>query len=168
VGKPVRELGKADFWDDLKKGEIVKQAKHGDTVRVHYRGKLKDGSLFDASFDREPLQFTIGGDQVIFEEAVVGMNPGDSKTTELPAEKAFGPYQEDMVAVVNKSQFAGHWHLVPRIGQHVQIPRPDGPPLDATVTEVTESEVTLDANHPLAGKDLTFDIKLIDIVYGAH
>ena len=147
----------------------MRQAKFGDTVRVEYRGELEDGSVFDAS-DREPLQFTIGIGQVIpgFEEAVVGMTPGDSKTTELPAEKAFGPHQEDMVAVVNKSQFAGHWHLVPRIGQHVQIPRPDGPPVDATVTKVTESEVTLDANHPLAGKDLTFDIQLIDIVYGAH
>jgi len=145
----------------------MRQAKHGDTVRVQYRGKLQDGSVFDAS-DREPLQFTIGGGQVIpgFEEAVVGMNPCDSKTTELPAEKAFGPYQEDMVAVFDKSQFAGQ--LEPRVGQRVQIPQSDGPPIDVTVTEVTESEVTVDANHPLAGKDLTFDIELIDIVYGAH
>lgn len=144
------------------------QAKHGDTVRVHYRGKLQDGSVFDAS-DREPLQFTIGGGQLIpgFEEAVVGMNPGDSKTTELPAEKAFGHYQEDMVVVVAKTRFA-QLDQEPRIGQRVPIPRPDGPPIDVTVTEVTESEVTVDANHPLAGEDLTFDIELIDIVYGAH
>jgi peptidylprolyl isomerase len=143
------------------------QAKHGDTVRVEYRGELQDGSVFDAS-DREPLQFTIGVGQVIpgFEEAVVGMNPGDSKTTELPAEKAFGPYQEDMVAVLDKSQFAGH--VEPTVGQRLQIPQPDGPPIDVTVTEVTESEVTVDANHPLAGEDLTFDIELIDIIYGAH
>ncbi|MGH7845932.1 MAG: FKBP-type peptidyl-prolyl cis-trans isomerase [Candidatus Binatia bacterium] len=145
----------------------MRQVKHGDTVRVQYSGKLQDGSVFDAS-DREPLQFTIGEGQVIpgFEEAVVGMNPGDSKTTELPAEKAFGPYQEDMVVVLDKSQFTGQ--LEPSLGQRVQIAQPDGPPMDVTVTEVTESEVILDANHPLAGKDLTFDIKLIDIVYGAH
>jgi peptidylprolyl isomerase len=144
----------------------MRPAKHGDTVRVHYRGKLQDGSLFDVSFNREPVQFTIGKDQVIpgFEEAVVGMNPGDSKTTEIPVEKAFGPYREGMAAVVHKSQFAGHWHIEPRVGQRVQIPQSDGPPRNVTVTEVTESEVTLDANHPLAGKDLTFDIKLIDIV----
>jgi peptidylprolyl isomerase len=145
----------------------MRQAKHGDTVRVHYRGELQDGSVFDAS-DGEPLQFTIGGGQVMpgFEEAVLGMNPGDSKTTELPAEKAFGLYQEDMVAVLDKSQFVGD--VEPTVGERLQIPQPDGPPVDVTVTEVTESEVTVDANHPLAGEDLTFDIELIDIVYGAH
>jgi peptidylprolyl isomerase len=146
----------------------MSQARHGDTVRVHYRGKLWDGSVFDAS-DREPLQFTIGGGQLIpgFEEAVVGMNPGDSKTAEVPAEKAFGPYQEDMVVVIPKKRFA-HFDQEPGVGERVPIPRPDGPPIDVTVTEVTESDVTLDANHPLAGEDLTFDIELIDIVYGAH
>jgi FKBP-type peptidyl-prolyl cis-trans isomerase 2 len=145
----------------------MRQAKNGDTVKVHYRGELHDGSEFDTSFDREPLQFTIGGGQVIpgFEEAVVGMNPGDSKTTELPAEKAFGPYQEDMVVVVDKSQFT---RREPKVGERVPIPQPDGSSIDITVTEVTESEVTVDANHPLAGEDLTFDIELIDIVYGAH
>jgi peptidylprolyl isomerase len=139
----------------------MRQAKHGDTVRVHYRGKLKDGSEFDDSFDREPLQFTIGKGQIIpgFEEAVMGMNPGDSKTTELPVEKAFGPYREDMVTVVDKSQFA-QWELEPTVGERVPIPQSDGPPIDVTVTGVTESEVTLDANHPLAGEDLTFDIEL--------
>jgi peptidylprolyl isomerase len=143
----------------------MRQATHGDTVRVHYRGKLHDGSVFDASFDREPLQFTIGGGEVIpgFEEAVVGMNPGDSKTTELPVEKGFGPYREDMVVVVGKSNFA-RWHPEPRIGQRVPIPQPDGPPIDVTVAEVTESEVTVDFNHPLAGQDLSFDIKLVEIV----
>jgi peptidylprolyl isomerase len=147
---------------------IMRQAKHGDTVRVHYRGKLQDGSVFDAS-DREPLQFTIGGDQFLagFEEAVVGMNPGDSKTTEVPAEKAFGRYEEDRVVVFPKSQF-DDWDLEPNVGERVPIPRPNGPPIDVTVTEVTELEVTVDANHPLAGEDLTFDIELIDIVYGAH
>jgi peptidylprolyl isomerase len=146
----------------------MSQAKHGDTVRVQYRGKLQDGSVFDAS-DREPLQFTIGGGQLIpgFEEAVVGMNPGDSKTAEVPAEKAFGPYQEDMVVVIPKKRFA-HFDQEPGVGERVPIPRPDGPPIDVTVTEVTESDVTLDANHPLAGENLTFDIELIDIVYGAH
>jgi len=143
----------------------MRQATHGDTVRVHYRGKLHDGSVFDASFDREPLQFTIGGGEVIpgFEEAVVGMNPGDSKTTELPVEKGFGPYREDMVVVVGKSNFA-RLHPEPRIGQRVPIPQPDGPPIDVTVAEVTESEVTVDFNHPLAGEDLSFDIKLVEIV----
>jgi peptidylprolyl isomerase len=145
------------------------QAKHGDTVMVHYRGKLQDGSVFDDSFDREPLQFTIGGGQVIpgFEEAVVGMNPGDSKTTAVPVEEGFGPYREDMVVVVGKSQFA-HLDEEPTVGERVPIPQPNGPPIEVTVANVTESEVTVDANHPLAGEDLTIDIELIDIVYGAH
>jgi peptidylprolyl isomerase len=145
------------------------QAKHGDTVMVHYRGKLQDGSVFDDSFDREPLQFTIGGGQVIpgFEEAVVGMNPGDSKTTAVPVEEGFGPYREDMVVVVDKSQFA-HLDEEPTVGERVPIPQPNGPPIEVTVANVTESEVTVDANHPLAGEDLTIDIELIDIVYGAH
>jgi peptidylprolyl isomerase len=147
---------------------MTMQARHGDTVRVQYRGKLQDGSVFDASH-RKPLQFTIGGGQVIpgLEEAVLGMRPGDSKTTELPAEKAFGSYQEEMVVVISKSQLA-RWSREPEVGERVQIAPPDGPPIDVTVIEVTESEVTVDANHPLAGEDLIFDITLLDIVYGAH
>ncbi len=147
----------------------MRQAKQGDTVRVHYRGRLENGSEFDASFESEPLQFTIGGGQVIegLEEAVVGMKPGDSKTTELPPEKAFGPYREDLVTVVNKGRFA-NWSPEPEVGESVPISRPDGPPIDVTVTDVTESEVTVDANHPLAGQYLSIDIELIDIVYGAH
>ena len=140
------------------------QAKHGDTVRVHYRCKLQDGSVFDAS-DREPLQFTIGGGQLIpgFEEAVVGMNPGDSKTTELPVEKAFGPYLEERVVEVPKNKFA-RWDPEPIVGERVPIPQPDGSPIDVIVTEVTESKVTVDFNHPFAGQDLTIDIKLLEIV----
>jgi len=144
----------------------MRQAKPGDTVKVHYRGKLGDGSVFDASFDREPLQFTIGGGKIIpgFEEAVLGMNPGNSKTTELPVEKAFGAYRKEMVAVVNKRKVARRWRLDPTVGQRVQIPQVEGPPLDITIKDVSESEVTLDANHPLAGKDVTFEIELVDIV----
>jgi peptidylprolyl isomerase len=152
-----------------KKEEIMGHAKHGDTVKLHYRGKLQDGFVFDASFDRDPLQFTIGEGQIIpgVEEAVVGMNPGDSKTAEVPVEKAFGPHREDMVGIVAKSQFR-QWHDEPNVGERVPIPQKDGPPVDVTVVAVTDSEVAVDANHPLAGKDLTFDIELVDIVHGAH
>jgi peptidylprolyl isomerase len=147
----------------------MRPAKYGDTVRVHYRGRLRDGPEFDASFDGEPVQFTIGAGQVIpgFEEAVVGMHPGDLKTIELHAEKAFGPHREDMVVVVDKSQFPD-LDEEPTVGERVPIAQPDGPPVDVTITEVTESEVIVDANHPLAGEDLTFDIKLIDVLYGPH
>jgi len=143
----------------------MRPAKQGDTVRVHYRGKLQDGSVFDETFDREPLRFTIGGGQLItgFEEAVVGMTPGDSKTTELPVEKAFGPYLEERVVEVPKNKFA-RWDPEPIVGERVPIPQPDGSPIDVIVTEVTESKVTVDFNHPFAGQDLTIDIKLLEIV----
>ena len=147
----------------------MKLATHGDTVQVHYRGKLHDGSVFDETFDREPLRFTIGEGQVIqgFEEAVLGMKPGDAKTTELPVEKAFGPYLEDRVVEVPKNKFA-QWDPEPTVGERVPIPQPDGSPIDVTVTEVTESKVTVDFNHPLAGEELTIDIELVAIDYGAH
>ena len=143
----------------------MRPAKQGDTVRVHYRGKLQDGSVFDETFDHEPLRFTIGGGQLIpgFEEAVVGMKPGDSKTTELPVEKAFGPYLEERVVEVPKNKFA-RWEPEPIVGERVPIPQPDGSPIDVIVTEVTGSQVTVDFNHPLAGQDLTIDIKFLDIV----
>ena len=148
----------------------MKQATHGDIVKVHYRGTLHDGSVFDETYDREPLSFTIGKDQVIpgFEEAVVGMKPGDSKTAKLPLEKAFGPRLPDKVIEVSKNKFA-QWEPEPTVGERVPIPQPEGsPPVDVTVTEVTESTVTVDFNHPLAGEELTIDIELLDIDYGAH
>jgi len=143
----------------------MRPAKQGDTVRVHYRGKLQDGSVFDETFDHEPLRFTIGGGQLIpgFEEAVVGMTPGDSKTAELPVEKAFGPYLEERVVEVPKNKFA-RWEPEPIVGERVPIPQPDGSPIDVIVTEVTGSQVTVDFNHPFAGQDLTIDIKLLEIV----
>jgi peptidylprolyl isomerase len=143
----------------------MRPAKQGDTVRVHYRGRLQDGSVFDETFDRQPLRFTIGERQLIpgFEEAVVGMKPGDSKTTELPVEKAFGPYLEERVIEVPKNKFA-RWNQQPTVGERVPIPQPDGTAIDVIVTEVTESKVTVDFNHPFAGQDLTIDIKLLDIV----
>ncbi len=147
----------------------MRQAKHGDTVKVHYRGKLRDGSEFDTSFDREPLEFTIGEGEVIsgLEEAVVGMNPGEAKTTKLPAEKGFGPHREDLVGEVAKSKFA-HWKREPAVGERVPIAQPDGTPIDITVTDVTESKVIVDANHPLAGEELILDVKLIDVIHGSH
>jgi len=140
------------------------QAKLGDTVRVHYTGRLEDGTVFDTSLDREPLRFTIGEGWLIpgFEEAVIGMNPGESKTTVIPADQAYGPHYEEMVIEVDRDQFPED--LEPEVGQQLQILQSDGRAIIVTVTEVSESSVTLDANHPLAGKDLTFDIQLMEIV----
>lgn len=139
-------------------------AKHGDTVRVHYTGRLLDGTVFDSSLSEEPLEFTIGEGQVIpgFEEAVVGMNPGQSKITKVKAEKAYGPYRDDMMLTVDREQLPQE--MRPEMGQQLEMRHPDGTSFIVIVKEVTESSVTLDGNHPLAGKDLRFDIRLVEVL----
>ncbi|MCL5997121.1 MAG: peptidylprolyl isomerase [Chloroflexi bacterium] len=139
------------------------QAKAGDTVKVHYTGKLDDGTVFDTSNESDPLEFTLGEGQVIpgFEQAVMGMNPGDSKTTKIPADNAYGPHRPEMVLAVERAQFPAH--IEPELDQQLQIRQPDGQTFVVRVTDVNESAVTLDANHPLAGQDLTFDIQLVEV-----
>jgi peptidylprolyl isomerase len=138
-------------------------AQQGDTVRVHYTGKLEDGSVFDSSVQRDPLEFTIGEGQIIpgFEKAVVGMEAGQNKTIQVESGDGYGPRHEEMVQVVERSQIPDNITL--EVGAQLQANHPEGGPIILTVTELTEIEVTLDANHPLAGKDLTFEIELIGI-----
>jgi peptidylprolyl isomerase len=140
------------------------QAKKGDTVNVHYTGKLKDGTVFDSSVEREPLQFTISEGKILpgVEQEVIGMKPGDTKTIDIPADKAYGQHRKDLVLVVDKSKIPSH--LKPTIGQQLKLNQPDGRSIPVRVTDITQSKVTLDANHPLAGKDLTFEIELVEIV----
>ena len=140
------------------------QAKSGDTVKVHYTGRLDDGTKFHTSIGREPLQFTIGKNQLIpaFEQAIVGMKPGESKTIKIPAQNAFGPYYDDLVRTIKRDQFPPD--LEPEVGQKLNASHIDGQTITVTVIDVTESSITLDANHPLAGQNLTFEIKLIDIL----
>lgn len=140
------------------------QAQRGDTVQVHYTGKLEDGTVFDTSTNRDPLQFTIGEGQIIpgFEQAVVGMNPGESKTVTIPMDQAYGPHREEMVLEVDRKQFPEH--LNPEVGQQLQVRQQNGQTMIVTVVEVSDTNVTLDANHPLAGENLTFDIHLVGIV----
>jgi peptidylprolyl isomerase len=139
------------------------QAKVGDTVTVHYTGKLTDGTVFDSSSGGDPLEFTIGTGQLIpgFEEAVVGMNAGDSKTTHIAVEQAYGSYRPDMVIEVDREQMPPE--LEPEVGQQLQIQQPTGQVIPVVITEISESTITLDANHPLAGEELVFDIQLVDI-----
>lgn len=139
------------------------QAQHGDTVKVHYTGKLDDGTVFDSSVDREPLEFTIGEGSIIpgFEQAVVGMSKGESKTETIPTENAYGPYVEEMVVTIDRQQMPAE--IEPEVGQQLHIQQPDGQLVPVMVTDVSNSTVTLDANHPLAGEDLTFDIQLVEI-----
>jgi peptidylprolyl isomerase len=139
------------------------QAKSGDTVKVHYTGKLDDGTEFDSSVEDSPLEFTLGEGELIpgFEEAVIGMSPGESKTVRIASAQAYGPHQEEMVLVVEHDQFPPH--ITPHLGQQLELRHPDGQAVSVTVTEVSPIGITLDANHPLAGQDLIFDIELVDI-----
>jgi FKBP-type peptidyl-prolyl cis-trans isomerase 2 len=141
----------------------MEKAKNGDLVKVHYTGKLEDGTVFDSSADRDPLEFTLGQGEVIagFEEAVVGMSPGETRTADVDAGKAYGPRREEMVVEVDRTQFPDH--LDPQVGQHLEIRQQAGECVMVTVVGVSESRVTLDANHPLAGKALRFEIQLVDI-----
>ena len=141
----------------------VQQAKTGDTVKVHYTGKLEDGSVFDTSVGSEPLEFTVGDGQIIsgFEQAVIGMQVGESKTVTIPVDQAYGPRRDDMVLEVNRDELPEG--LKPEIGMQLQMNQGDGSLLIVTVTEVSETTIKLDANHPLAGQALTFDIELIEI-----
>jgi len=142
----------------------VTEAKLGDTVRVHYTGKLEDGTVFDSSLDRDPVEFTLGAGQVIpgFEQAVVGMSPGESKTVEVPADQAYGPYREELVQEIDRELVPEDLKL--EVGQQLALRLSPGRSIRVTVTKLTESKVTLDANHPLAGKDLTFDLQLVEII----
>ena len=139
------------------------QAKPGDIVKIHYTGKLDDGTVFDSSVNREPLEFTLSGGQVIpgFDEAVLGMSPGESKTQKIPMDQAYGPHRDEMVLEISRQQIPPE--LEPEVGQQLQVQQENGQTIPVFVTEVTESKVTLDANHPLAGEDLTFDIQLVEI-----
>ena len=140
------------------------QAKSGDTVKVHYTRKFEDGTEFATSINDNPLQFTIGEGQVIpgLEQAVIGMSPGETKTEEILAEQAYGPYQDDKVVEVSRDRFPEHLEL--QIGTVLRMRKAGGKKIGRIVTAVSETSVRLDANHPLAGEDLTFDIELIDIV----
>lgn len=139
------------------------KAKNGDTVEVHYTGKLENGDVFDSSAKTEPVQFTIGAGEVLpgFEEAVVGMSPGESKTWKVDSDKAFGPRHDNMVVTVEREKLPQN--VEPQVGQVLQAGSGDKS-VSVRVVEVAGDQVTLDANHPLAGEDLVLDITLEKIV----
>lgn len=139
------------------------QAKQGDMVKVHYTGKLDDGTVFDSSIDRDPLEFILGEGQLIagFEQAVLGMTPGESKTEKIPADEAYGPHRQEMVVEVERQQLPDNIPL--DVGQQLQIQQAPNQIIPVVITAISESKVTLDANPPLAGKDLIFEIELVGI-----
>jgi peptidylprolyl isomerase len=134
-------------------------AKDGDTVKVHYTGTLADGTVFDSSRERDPLEFTLGQGQLIpgFEKTVLGMTAGESRTVTIPADEAYGPYRDEMVLAVPRSQFPPN--VTPELGMQLQVGQ-DEQAMTVMITNISDEEVTLDANHPLAGQDLTFTIEL--------
>lgn len=138
-------------------------AKKGDNVKIHYKGTLQDGTIFDSSEGRDPLGFTLGSGQVIpgFDEAVMGMSEGDAKNVIIPVEKAYGPRNDELVMPVPLSQVPAD--LKPEVGQQLQMGGPNGQPVMVSVVDITDEHIMLDANPPLAGEDLIFDIELVAI-----
>ncbi|WP_346893750.1 peptidylprolyl isomerase [uncultured Roseibium sp.] len=139
------------------------EVKAGDTVSIHYKGTLEDGSVFDSSEGRDPLQFTVGTGQIIpgLDNAIPGMKVGDEKTVHVPADKAYGPVQPQARQPVPRDQFPPDIPL--EVGRQLQVQTQDGQTLPVVIAEIGEDDVILDANHPLAGKDLTFAISLVAI-----
>ncbi|AKH21203.1 FKBP-type peptidyl-prolyl cis-trans isomerase [Sedimenticola thiotaurini] len=135
----------------------------GQTVKVHYTGTLEDGTQFDSSAGREPLEFTLGEGQVIpgFEQALADMTVGETKTVQIPPEQAYGEHQPELVQEVDRAQIPADIELA--IGVQLQAQGPDGQVFRLVVSELAENSVTLDGNHPLAGKALTFELELVEI-----
>jgi peptidylprolyl isomerase len=142
----------------------MRRAAHGTTVRFHYTGSLADGTVFDSSIERDPLQVTLGEGQVIpgVDQALTGMAPGDDKTVTLPAEQAYGPHRDELIHEVGRERLSPEMKV--DVGDRLEGTDGSGKRLHLTVVEVSDAAVKLDANHPLAGEDLTFDLKLVEIV----
>ena len=142
----------------------MEAVKNGDTVKVHYHGKLRNGDTFDSSEGREPLEFKVGEGNVIagFDSGVLDMKPGDKKTLEIPVEQAYGPRNEELLLKYPNEKLPAD--LKPEKGMQLQLSSQDGQVYPVVVTEVNEAGVVLDANHPLAGEELIFDVELVEIV----
>lgn len=141
----------------------MQQVKNGDTIKIHYKGSLADGTVFDSSEGRTPLEFTVGGGMVIpgFDAGVKDMNIGDKKKIHIPAAEAYGEAQEHLIMEFPKDQFPQDMN--PEVGMQLNMSSNTGQVVPVVITEVREESVLLDANHQLAGKDLIFDLELVEI-----
>ncbi|MTI44555.1 peptidylprolyl isomerase [Roseibium hamelinense] len=139
------------------------EVKSGDTVRIHYKGSLTDGTVFDSSEGREPLEFTVGSGQIIpgLEQAMTGMKVGESKTVQIAPEDAYGPLREEALQEVPRAQMPENIPL--EVGTQLQVQNPDGQVMPVRISAVSDEAVLLDANHPLAGRELVFDVSLVEI-----
>jgi peptidylprolyl isomerase len=146
----------------------MQQAKSGDTVKVHYSGRLTDGTTFDSSTGRDPLEFKVGNGDVIkgFDDGVTGMAVGDKKTVHIPADEAYGQKEDERVIQFPRANFPPD--MEPEVGMQLNMTNGTGQVIPVVVTDVDNENVTLDANHPLAGQDLIFDIELVDISSGSR
>jgi peptidylprolyl isomerase len=144
--------------------EEMAQAKAGDKVRVHYEGQLSDGTIFDSSLEREPIEFILGQDTVIpgFEDAVIGMEAGESKDVSIPPEEGFGEYSEDLVVDIEKTILPPE--INPELGMQLEVSSEEETPRVFTIADIVEDSITLDGNHPLAGKEIAFKITLLEIL----
>lgn len=135
----------------------------GDKVKIHYTGRLDDGRVFDSSKERTPIELTVGEERLLpgFEEALTGMEPGDERTVKIPADRAFGPHRPELMLSVGRDELPEH--IKPQVGQQLQMQQGNGEVAVVTVAEVSDEQVTIDANHPLAGQDLTFDLELVEV-----
>ena len=141
----------------------MQQVKAGDTVKVHYQGRLVDGTTFDSSQGRDPLEFTVGNGMVIkgFDNGVLGMIVGDKRTIEIPVDDAYGPEDPQMIMDFPVDRFPAD--MKPEIGMQLNMSNGSGQNFPVIIREIRQDSVLLDANHPLAGEDLIFDLELVDI-----
>jgi peptidylprolyl isomerase len=140
------------------------EAKMNNRVKVHYKGSLQDGTVFDSSEGREPLEFVIGQGTVIpgFEKGVMGMCEGDTKVISIQSEDGYGAYRDDLIGVVDRSRIPDDIDL--KIGMILQVRSPEGGVTNVIVSKITDTDVTLDMNHPLAGKELLFEVRLLEVL----
>ena len=141
----------------------MQEVKNGDQVKVHYHGRLNDGTTFDSSEGRSPLVFEVGAGQVIkgFDDGVLGMKPGEKKTIHIPVEDAYGEKSNDMIIEFPRDQFPPD--MKPEVGMQLNLRGQDGRNFPVVISDVKDDVVVLDGNHPLAGQDLTFDIEMVEI-----
>ncbi len=141
----------------------MRPAQHGDTVTIHYTGSLTNGSVFDSSVGDKPFSFILGKEPVIpgFEKSVTGMSMGEKKTVVIPAGDAYGPHMAEMMVTIERSTFPQE--ITPEVGLQLEMQNPEGTTIPVCISALTDTTITLDANHPLAGEDLKFEIELIDI-----
>jgi peptidylprolyl isomerase len=139
------------------------KAKNGDTVKVHYTGKMDDGKVFDTSMDREPIEFKLGSNQVIpgFENSIIGMEVGEKKNVEIASNDAYGKYRSELVLQIPKAQIPAE--VETKVGDKLQMKSDKGDTLVVVITKVNEDGITIDGNHPLAGKDLQFELEVMEI-----